>query len=103
MADAVKFIYNNAPKYGIDRNRIGLAGQSGGSSLALNGSLILANAGLAYMIKALFLCCPMIGMPYEDLPDSEYAQWERDLYSREHSKAFFKMGSYDFEFDTKWQ
>jgi len=60
-------MYNNADEYGIDKNKIALAGQSGGSLVALLGALFLGKANQAHMIKALFLCCPMIGMSYEDL------------------------------------
>jgi len=54
-AEAVRYVYNNAVQYGVDKNRIGVWGFSGGSLVALGAARILSEANQAHYIKALFL------------------------------------------------
>jgi len=71
VACAVRFIHENAAKYGLDPDRICLAGQSGGAFLALGACKLLADSNEAHKVKSQFLCSPMIDNDHFDLPKDQ--------------------------------
>ena len=65
--------------------------------MSLTSSLILGYLNQSFMIKALFLMSPMIGMSLEDLPPDQLVKWEKDIHLKEHIKAFYTLNSTDFD------
>ena len=57
---AIRELYNNAEKYGIDKNRIAVGGRSTGCTLALGAALMLQEYNEEYMLKNLYLFLPSI-------------------------------------------
>lgn len=58
--DAVKYIHKNSSEFGIDPNKICLAGTSGGGYVSLGASIMLAKNDESHLVKSLQLHCPML-------------------------------------------
>jgi len=68
----LKWVVEHAADLGIDRDRIIVAGESGGGNLTLATGLKLKQDGDIGLIKGLYALCPYIAgsWPREDLPSS---------------------------------
>ena len=60
FAHGVRYVYQNADALGIDRTKICASGTSGGGWICLGAAYWMMKRSEQYMIKALFLICPMI-------------------------------------------
>lgn len=68
----VHWLHENAEMLGIDRDRIIIAGESGGGNLTLASGLKLKQDGDIGLINGLYAMCPYIAgqWPQDDLPSS---------------------------------
>ncbi len=68
----VKWLHQNAPKLGVDRAHIIVAGESGGGNLTLATGLKLKQDGDIGLIRGLYALCPYIAgsWPQDRLPSS---------------------------------
>lgn len=68
FANTVRHVYNNADSFGIDKERICMAGISGGGWICFGAATILAKAGDAHMVKANFVQTGQLMDCTRDLP-----------------------------------
>ena len=68
----LKWLISMADQFGIDANRIVVAGESGGGNLTLAVGLRLTREGDANLVAGLYAMCPYIAgsWPRDDLPSS---------------------------------
>ena len=68
----LKWIIDQADHFGLDRDRIVVAGESGGGNLTLAVGLRLTREGDAGLVRGLYAMCPYIAgsWPRDDLPSS---------------------------------
>ena len=74
--DAVKHIHKNAGEFGIDPNKICLAGTSGGAYVSLGASIMMGRNNESHLVKSLHLHCPMLSCQYKDVKDEDLEPWE---------------------------
>lgn len=60
----VQYLYNNAEKFGSDKERITLAGESGGGNLCIASTLKLKQLNMLHMIQGFYPLCPYIAGDY---------------------------------------
>jgi len=87
----VKWVYENAEKLNIDRNKIIIAGESGGGNLTLATGLKLKQTGAMDVIKGLYALCPYIAgeWPLDKNPSSiENNGILLDLHSNNGAMAY---------------
>lgn len=68
----LKWLIDHSKELGIDRNRIIVAGESGGGNLTLATGLRLKQEGTLHLIQGLYALCPYIAghWPAEEYPSS---------------------------------
>ena len=69
MADAVLHILDNATKFGVDPNKVCMAGISGGGRIAAGAMNLLVKDGQSHRVKALFLHTAMLSHEVGKLPE----------------------------------
>jgi acetyl esterase/lipase len=86
----LRWLISQAGEFGIDANRIVVAGESGGGNLTLAVGLRLTRLGDAGLVKGLYAMCPYIAgsWPRDDLPSSTE---NNDVWLDSHSN-FGRIG-----------
>jgi acetyl esterase/lipase len=93
----LKWVSEHASEFGIDKNRIVVAGESGGGNLTLATGLQLKKNNELHLISGLYACCPYISgrWPHEDFPSSvENNAIFLDLH---HNRGAMSYGIEEFE------
>ena len=91
----IKHLYNKSDLYGINKNKIGVYGVSGGGYIQSGLGMILAQNGDAHMVKSFFMITPM-------LDDTVWTTKKEDLNFVEYmqlpvSKSMMSFHAKDFE------
>ena len=55
MAAGVRYIHKNADKYGVDPEKLAMAGISGGGWITVGAANLMAKADDLHIVKALFI------------------------------------------------
>ncbi len=100
----LKWLISNASEFGIDANRIVVAGESGGGNLTLAVGLRLTREGDAGLIAGLYSMCPYIAgsWPRDDLPSSiENNGLVLDLHSN-FGALGYGMDAFDAQDPEAW-
>lgn len=69
----LKWLAKNASEFGIDANKLVIAGESGGGNLTLATAMSLKQQGEMGLVKGLYVLCPFIvgGYPNPEYPTTE--------------------------------
>lgn len=76
--NTLKYIYENAEKYGVDKNKIGIGGDSAGGNLAAACALKDKNEGTS-MLKLQVLIYPAVSLVYAGIPDYKWSLAEYNI------------------------
>ena len=68
----LRWTVENAERFGIDRERIVISGESGGGNLTIATTMSLLRSGEVSLVKGIYALCPYIAgsWPQDDLPSS---------------------------------
>ena len=88
----------NAEKFGIDPNKICLAGCSGGAWICVGAANLLAKANDLEKIKSIFIHAGMLSNPTRDLEEDELEPYEKG-YGGDPAviNSYYKLHATDFE------
>lgn len=77
FVDAINHIMANGDKFGIDTNKVCMAGCSGGGWIAVGAANLLAKADDLGKIKALFVHTGQLSNSAQDLPEDQWEFYEK--------------------------
>ena len=100
----LKWVVENASKYGVDPNRVVVSGESGGGNLTLALGLLLKRDGALGLIKGLYALCPYIAgrWPDDRFPSSvENNGIFLDLHNN-LGRVSYGIDAYDAEDPLAW-